>query len=478
MVYISGMKRRHDGMRFLVKTLFLLFLLLSIGGCFLFDSGSSGGAVTPGPDVEVPGPDAVEPIPGWQNSRYDEVAVIKGANSVVLPATRAGEAVLYVVTNYGEVSREVTTPGIGSAASGVESSSLEGERFSPVAGIGASGVGVSPADSSRARLIPGHPLIREEYERALKMLPARAPAVRSSVTAGAFQPSSVELGDPKAFYAYIWDNGSLKRSATAGTATTLKEIEERDGWRALFWVADDLYNGDNEAELNGAVAGLAADFLGSGDTIFPAVTATFGLPWGDPAYTNIIAAGTRDIHVLVYDISTGNPGGGTVGGLFAPIDVFLNAKNNLEKPSNEKLMFYMNGKELTGDNADYIRTTLAHEFQHMIHFYQRGVRRGADAAYPVWLDELASMTAEDLVASRIGVAGPAGIRMPDYNAWGALRELTTWPTSGAVDTLPYYGTSYSFGAYLSRVYGAPLFRVLLQEIPLVASDVFARDRTY
>jgi hypothetical protein len=262
-----------------------------------------------------------------------------------------------------------------------------------------------------------------------------------------------------------------------------------------LWEDDAYPQGEKPAvtESDGqALADAFLDAAGEGD-ILQWVSAAFGAPWGAHPFSNIIHPEIRDIHILLHDLDNGDAaaGDGVVVGLFSSLDNFTNSGNDDVSTSNELLMFYINATQVT-DSLDDVKSTLAHEFQHMIQFYQRVVRRGNGGFYPTWLNELTSMAAEDLVADKLGIDGPRAVdlsthsggagssisgwsRMSDYNAYGAQRELTTWSQNAP---LPYYGISYSFGAFLTRVYGARTMEVLLKEIPVVSQSGTGADLTY
>jgi hypothetical protein len=119
-----------------------------------------------------------------------------------------------------------------------------------------------------------------------------------------------------------------------------------------------------------------------------------------------------------------------------------------------------------------IYSTLAHEFQHMIHFYQRAVLRDAMATGDTWINEMASQVVEDLLADKMGVIGPRGVdgadgtdgtagntagRLPLFNAYNDL-SLSDWNND-----LASYSITYAFGAWLARNYGgAKLLNRLMQ----------------
>ena len=236
------------------------------------------------------------------------------------------------------------------------------------------------------------------------------------------------------------------------------------------------------AEMAGA---LADAFLNAtaDDHVYDWVSGVYGEEWSAEAasYSNTVD-GHDTITILLYPIrifpSDTGPGG--VVGFFWSKDNFVRdpASPNYDRSSNERIMFYIDsetyGATLAGelgwsiDNfwPNEIVSTLAHELQHMIHFHERSVIR--DAQTPVWMNEMLSLAAEDLVEEKRMRTGPRGVnpldypsgsagptgnnagRLPLYNVANDI-SLTGWNTSG--DVLESYSIAYSFGAYLGRNFG-------------------------
>lgn len=108
--------------------------------------------------------------------------------------------------------------------------------------------------------------------------------------------------------------------------------------------------------------------------------------------------------------------------------------------SNQKEMFYINLAALNSTrDFTFHDTTLAHEFQHMIHWY---MDRGED----LWVNEGLSEYAQDVAefgGSTMFVTGFAAD--PDL-------QLTTWRPVGG-NNGPHYGSAYLFMAYLAQRFG-------------------------
>ncbi len=192
------------------------------------------------------------------------------------------------------------------------------------------------------------------------------------------------------------------------------------------------------------------------------VTNLIGEEWGPTGFTNLIAE--RDaVDILLYDIDAdwSVAAGKTVGYFWAKDNFTASDVSN----SNERIMFYMDAPFLHyteafwADAKGVLISTLAHELQHMISFYQRWVRGGQLDG--TWMEEMMSLMVEDLVADAIAVEPPV-YRLDTFNAYPE-ESLTNWPGRGS-DSLDFgkaYATSYAYGAYLLRNYGGADFLAAL-----------------
>jgi hypothetical protein len=273
-------------------------------------------------------------------------------------------------------------------------------------------------------------------------------------------------------------------SASDLIPATLRKIVTDSQVTLNIWVADDAW--DSCAKWHcldqTKVDAFAAQFLqpGEGNDIYDWVTNIFGHPWGSHTYSNLIPdTAAQSIDILFFDIDNdGNntdpePTGGVCGFFWAK-DNYLNSSVSF---SNERLIFYMDSVlsakpeggswDISDDWPSEMVSTLAHEFQHMIHFYQKAVTWGASSE--TWINEMASMATEDLLADKLGVNGPRGVayddataggvdntrgRLPLYNAFNYISPTVWYSGSNALIS---YSSNYAFGAYLSRNYGGAEF---------------------
>ena len=223
---------------------------------------------------------------------------------------------------------------------------------------------------------------------------------------------------------------------------------------------------------------LATNYLtaGADNDVYDWVTNIVGVPWGAHAsISHIPAEAASHISILLYDIDDDNSTSGGVIGFYWAKDNYL--KTALPS-SNGCLMFYLDAVLLatpegeTWESTDYwpqdLVSCLAHEFQHMVNYYQKRMVH-AGSSSQTWLNELASMACEDLLATKLQVDGPRGVfyadgtaggsdntqgRLPLYVFWPEAPVTSWWSGSSALIS---YSMNYAFGAYLMRNFGGANF---------------------
>lgn len=145
------------------------------------------------------------------------------------------------------------------------------------------------------------------------------------------------------------------------------------------------------------------------------------------------------IIILVFDIIDGMGDYQYVAGFFYPLNQYPKSQYS---DSNEAEILCIDGKEGLDHLEDGDFETLAHEFQHMIHF-------GHDDDENIWLDEGASMFAEYLIGK-----DPFSTSTTYRSAFSSHPDvsLTYWDYNGNL-VLANYGASYAFFLYLAEHYG-------------------------
>ncbi len=266
------------------------------------------------------------------------------------------------------------------------------------------------------------------------------------------------------------------RQSTEVTARkVVSNISTNFGDKTLnIWVSNDSF-GEGCAKAKCVtqemVDTLADSFLKAGldNDVYDWVTNIYGEPWGSEAqdiYTGVIP-NSNEITILLTDIDNDNSSDGGVVGYFWSKDNFTKASYS---GSNERVMFnidsvmFANG-EGTWDINDFwpkeMISTLAHEFQHMIHFYQKSVLLTGDST-DTWIDEMLAETTEEVIATKIQHTGPRGVDYTDCSAGDADNTSGRYPLFNENNTLSLtswgnqlrdYSKVNAFGAFLTRNYG-------------------------
>ena len=272
-------------------------------------------------------------------------------------------------------------------------------------------------------------------------------------------------------------------------SATLRKVVTDGATTVALWVADQEWgpacSSRGDCVTGEMVDAVAQRFLrpGSGNDIYDWVSTIFGDPWGPHDIPVLIPPEAADeIHIFLYDIANdGYPTGPRIVGYFWSLHQRLRQPDHpLLQHSLERLAFFLDSPwlatadgdtwEVTDRRPGVMLGTLAHEFQHMIHFYQKPVVRGAISE--TWLNEQASEVAEDLIADKLMINGPRAVayddssagdpenlrgRLPGYNLYNDI-QVSTWD-----GYLANYSINYAFGAYLARNYGgAALFSDIVQ----------------
>jgi hypothetical protein len=134
--------------------------------------------------------------------------------------------------------------------------------------------------------------------------------------------------------------------------------------------------------------------------------------------------------------------GDSVAGYYSSADEFV---SEVREDSNEMEMFYINIDNVT-PNSDFYNGVLAHEFQHMIHWYN-------DRNEETWLNEGFSELATYLNGFDVGGSDWLFADAPDT-------QLNSWP-SGPGAAGPNYGAAYLFTSYFLDRFGSDATQALV-----------------
>jgi immune inhibitor A len=214
-----------------------------------------------------------------------------------------------------------------------------------------------------------------------------------------------EVGDEKTFWVSNTDtNESFMVDAV------LRDITDH----AYFWIEQDVRYRDRDLQR------LADAFE---NEIYPTNREFFGSEWtpgvdGDP-------------HLYILYVSGVGDG---IAGLFSSADSINPA---IQKYSNGHELFIFNADSVTLDE-EFTYGVLAHEFQHMIHWYR-------DRNEATWLNEGFSDLAMFLNGYDIGGHDYLYALDPDI-------QLNDWPNDSSLTT-PHYGASFLFVTYFLDRFG-------------------------
>lgn len=152
--------------------------------------------------------------------------------------------------------------------------------------------------------------------------------------------------------------------------------------------------------------------------------------------------GDPRLHIL-YNTKMGS---GVVG-YFSSSDSYSRLAN---PSSNEREMFYINLDFLNRtQNYAYHDTTLAHEFQHMIHWHQ-------DQGEDLWVNEGLSEYAQKVADF------DTGSNFVNTFAAAPDLQLTTWGANPGANG-PHYGSAYLLIAYIAQRFGPDAISALVAE---------------
>ncbi len=249
-------------------------------------------------------------------------------------------------------------------------------------------------------------------------------------------PPTPQKGEQKTFWVTNVDEDNNFQ-----VKATLRYVGEN----SYFWVENDVKYNPKELEK------IAQTF---DQKIYKTDREFFGTEYkpgidGDPKLYILLAKGL----------------GSTIAGYFPSAD---SVSAQAHEYSNEREMIHLNadGVDL-GDEFTY--GVLAHEFQHMIHWYH-------DRNEETWMNEGFSELAAFLNGYGTGGFDYAYVNDPDV-------QLTYWP-GGHADTTPYYGAAFMFTNYFLGRFGEKATQALvnhpmngLVSVDAVLREIGAKDPT-
>ncbi len=255
--------------------------------------------------------------------------------------------------------------------------------------------------------------------------------------------ADIPIRDLRALAIRLKNNGVPLPETVAEAAPALAVGDTR-----TFWIADD--SGDTPRQFQSEavlqyVTPHAYWWVETGYTVdaaalkesaerfeaqtYPTSREFFGSEWSPGV------DGDEHLHVFLGNV----PG---VAGYYASLNEFVPDVNPY---SNAAEIFFINLAALQPGNSRF-DGVLAHEFQHMIHWWQ-------DRNEETWVNEGLSELATSLNGFDVGRATSAYLRAPDVqlNAWGATPS----------QSLPNYGYSYLFMRYFLDRFGEDVLKAVV-----------------
>ena len=247
---------------------------------------------------------------------------------------------------------------------------------------------------------------------------------------------------------------------------------------AVFWVSAAAWGTCRHCITQEMIDAIADDFLKSGpaNDVHDWVTAIFGAPWGpypEPGSGPLIPPEfANELHILFVDSDE------EYAAYYTGAHVFLRAGGSPH--SNERQMIFMNTRNNLPAEKDLeafrrfrgsFARVLAHEYQHLIRYYQKSVLNEFMVDDDAWLNEMASELADEFVSYKVMTSGYRGLpyddptagRPPILGGYYAWYNYYNYLRGTYFESDVYYATNFVLGAYLTYTYGgAPLMGAIAQ----------------
>lgn len=305
-------------------------------------------------------------------------------------------------------------------------------------------------------------------------------SVSESKTAGSFSASSLAIQQKPASGAktHTWTVLNLLNQNGYSTPTALKGQASLGSATVYVWVADTLWASITDTHVDAVLDRFAG--RNGRKSIYSLGRQWVGEPWGGNAsnWNNLMSGNEKDIHIVITEIQ---PDGYV--GYFYPGNNFKKSSAPL---SNEALVLFMDASELLSTTSGgtwnplskqvlNAFSTVAHEFEHMIFYYEKSVSRAAGAhEAEEWLNELAAAMFQFyyLAADQKDLPqadGPEYLRLSQW-VGKPVCPLDTWTgseqTSSSCNIEADYGKVGSLAAYLLRHYGSDMIKDIVQNSSL------------
>lgn len=163
------------------------------------------------------------------------------------------------------------------------------------------------------------------------------------------------------------------------------------------------------------------------------------------AETNTFIASPEKITILLFDINKDSYNGQNSGvfGYFYENDLYKNSSY-----SNQTQIFYLDDY-FAATYPNYIYSTIAHEFQHMLLFINKTIINNNKEASASWFTEMLSLIAEEMMQDILEISDKASpkSRLEVFNTSYNL-GFTDWQGDQSS-----YANAYAFACFLTRNFG-------------------------
>jgi len=241
---------------------------------------------------------------------------------------------------------------------------------------------------------------------------------------------AASIGDKKIFSVDpVYQKGAVSQiNATLNRISNYTYVYVEDGW--YYSLSE-----GSQISINNSIDQLAQEF---DINIRPKMIGAYGSEWS-PGIDNDVR-----LTILVTQIVN------NAGGYFNSGDEYFKQQNTL---SNEREIIYLNSSYIQTANA---KSYLAHEFQHMITFYQKKIVRGYDE--DIWLNESRSEYAPTLLGYDAEYSGSDLERRISNFMLDPSDSLTEWKNA-TID----YSSINLFMQYLVEHFGIKILRAMISE---------------
>jgi hypothetical protein len=305
----------------------------------------------------------------------------------------------------------------------------------------ASKLPTKPAKNTRAMPVPDVSVNELNFHLKLRQSAARLPRAVDSRPALRASIRAVDIGNRETFKAFLdHDNDSSTTEVIRDVSATCVRKELISGTsKYVYFFLDD--NDQGETGLNTVLDGILS--------YWSSIYTTNRDVFGEEPEGELNGVAVNDFYILLSSRLY-------TAGYFYSGDMYPSGTSGLEY-TNEKKMFYLqypsNSEDLNRSISD-LASTMAHEFQHMIHFYQK--RALNDPSY--WLDESMSGYAEYINGFKIenGQNQSKALQVEKYLSYVNQVSVNEW--HGQYDPSDFvhshYGQAYLFGTWLAQNYGS------------------------